>query len=63
MRLNLVSEKLCKSLLFKYVFSFTMRLLLLKLLQVKVVKVLFGHPVPFGNILLKKVNYWIHYHV
>ena len=45
MRLNLVSEKLCKSLLFKYVFSFTMRLLVLKLLQVKVVKVLFGHPV------------------
>ena len=47
MRLNLVSEKLCKSLLFKYVFSFKMRLLVLKLLQVKVVKVLFGHPV-FG---------------
>ena len=45
MRLNLVSEKLCKSLLFKYVFSFTMQLLVLKLLQVKVVKVLFGHPV------------------
>ena len=43
--LSLVSNKLCTFLLFKYVLGFTICLLVLKLLKIKVVKVIFGHPV------------------
>ena len=38
-------KKLCKPLVFKYVFGFAMRLLIFKLLKFKVIKGLFGHPV------------------
>ena len=43
--LNLVSKKLCKFVLFKYVFCFTIWFLVWKLLIIKVVKLIFGHPV------------------
>ena len=45
----LVSTKLCKPLVFKYVFGFAMRLLIFKLFIFKVVKGLFGHPEQTGE--------------
>ena len=45
-------KKLCKPLVFKYVFDFAMRLWICKLFRFKVVKGLFGHPVPWLPMLI-----------
>ena len=55
---RLVSEKMCKPLVFKYVFVFTTRLLIIKLFKFKVVKGLFGCIILSNNVHLRTSYLW-----
>ena len=58
MGLCLVSNILCKCLVFKYVFDFAMGPLHFKLLSFKVVKGVFGHPVCQHSSKFSVPWYW-----